>query len=119
MMMILLREGKTIKSKSLRTPIYNFPTNTTIGTTVIIQDDDSEEYIEYASFKLTMQLFLVDIIIGFDDDHLVSESSGWVEVCIKDFNAPTIKTAAEASENISRFEIQLIYESVNGSASEC
>ena len=60
---------------------------------------------------------LTEIMIGFESDHVVlSELDGAVEVCIKYFNAASAKTAEEASTGVSRYDIKVDYESINGSA---
>ncbi len=46
----------------------------------------------------------------------ILESDGMLEVCIRYFNPPSLKAPSELG--FSRYEIQVEYESVNGSASE-
>lgn len=52
------------------------------------------------------------------DHTMLSESSKVLVVCLKYYNPPSVKTAAESRLGTSRYEIQVDYQSMNNSASE-
>ena len=65
--------------------------------------------------RCNIDSLLVDVTIGFEEFiYNTSKSDGTLEICIKYFNPPDSK----AETGYSRYEIQVDYESVNGSASK-
>ena len=59
--------------------------------------------------------FCIDIIIGFEKNNTVFEP-GMFEVCLKYYNPPLLKVLEEENLRMSRYEILVDIESVDGSA---
>lgn len=102
-----------------RTPSYSIPTYSFPDTRIIIDDDDSKYVKMYLSTVLIATVFFLDITIGFEVDYFILEWENAVEVCLRYYNPPSFKTMAERDLRESRYEVQVDYESMNGSASKC